>query len=54
MSEGMQTATLCHTELAEQLAGIRATVSFVTQSILGRSPTEALWVDVVDKLVAEF
>jgi hypothetical protein len=54
MSEGMQIATLCHTEFAEQHAGIRAAVSSVTQSILGRSPIEALRVDVVDKLVLEF
>jgi hypothetical protein len=39
--EGMRIAIICHTEMARQLAALRATMSFVAQSILGCSPSEA-------------
>jgi hypothetical protein len=54
LSEGMRIAVLLHTKMAEQLAALRAAVSFAAHSMLGHSPTEALRVDVVDELIAKF
>jgi hypothetical protein len=48
LSEGMQIAIVCYTKKVGQLAAFRAVVSFVEQSMLGRSPTEAFQVDVMD------
>jgi hypothetical protein len=48
--EGMQMTALRHTEIAV----LRAAVSSTMQSVLGRSPTEACQVDVVDELLAAF
>jgi hypothetical protein len=36
--------------VAGELAAIRATVSFVAKLLLGRSPDETFWVEVMDKL----
>jgi hypothetical protein len=44
----MQIAIVCYTKKVGQLAAFRAVVSFVEQSMLGRSPTEAFQVDVMD------
>jgi hypothetical protein len=52
--EGMKSATICHTELAGQLTALRAAVSSATQFVLGCSPSEALWVEVVDEMLFEF
>jgi hypothetical protein len=41
LCEGMWFAAACHTEMALQLAALRAMESSVAQSVLGRSPTEA-------------
>jgi hypothetical protein len=54
LSEGMRIATLLHTELAEQLAMIRASVCSVVVFVLRHSPTKAFRVEVVDELVTEF
>jgi hypothetical protein len=50
LSEGMQMTTLRHTEIAV----LRAVVSSTMQSVLGRSPTEACRVYVVDELLTAF
>jgi hypothetical protein len=50
----MWLAALRHIEMAKQLAALRAVVSSTMQSMLGRSPTEILQVDVVDELVTKF
>jgi hypothetical protein len=52
--EGMRIAVLHHTEMVEQLVVLRAIGSFITEFVLGRSPNETFWVEVVDKLVAQF
>jgi hypothetical protein len=54
LSEGMQIATICHVEMAEKVAALRAAVSSAAEFMLGRSPTKAFKVEVVDKLAAEF
>jgi hypothetical protein len=43
-----------HTEMAKQLTGLQATMFSAAQPMLGRSPTEAFQVDIVDELFAEF
>jgi hypothetical protein len=40
LSKGMQIIGLCHTEMAEQLATLRAVVSSITEFVLERSLTE--------------
>jgi hypothetical protein len=54
LSEAMQIAAICHTEMAEQFVVLWAAVSFTAESVVERSHTEAFWVYVVDKLVTEF
>jgi hypothetical protein len=54
LSEGTQIAAICHSEMAEQLTVLQVAVSFAAESMLGRSPTEAFWVDIADELVTEF
>jgi hypothetical protein len=54
LSEGMQFPTTHHTEMAGQLTALWAAVSSATQFVLGCSPTEAFWVDVVEELLDEF
>jgi hypothetical protein len=52
--EGMQVASLCHTEMAGELAALQAAVSSDAELVLGRSLDESFWVEVIDKLVAKF
>jgi hypothetical protein len=40
---GMRDATLCHTEMAEGLTALRAVVSSIVESALGRSPDKTFW-----------
>jgi hypothetical protein len=54
LSEGMWLAALCHTEMAIELDTLRTVVSSTVVLALGCSPDETFWVEVVDKLVAEF
>jgi hypothetical protein len=50
----MWITALCHTEKAKQRAALWVVVSSTVEVMLGRSPTEALQVEVVFKLVAKF
>jgi hypothetical protein len=50
----MRAAALRHTEMAQELAAVRAMVSSIVESMLGRSPEESFCVEVVDELLAEF
>jgi hypothetical protein len=50
----MRIAALCHTEMAEELAVLRATASSTAEFTLGRSHNEAFQVEIVDEVVAEF
>jgi hypothetical protein len=50
----MRAATLHHVEMARELAALRAVVSSTMESMLGRSPDETIWVEVVGELVVEF
>jgi hypothetical protein len=52
--QGMRAATLHHVEMARELAALRAVVSSTMESMLGRSPDETIWVEVVGELVVEF
>jgi hypothetical protein len=52
--EGMQIAALHHTEMAQELATLWTVVSSIVEFMLGCSPDETFWVEVVDELVAEF
>jgi hypothetical protein len=54
MSEGMRLATLRHTEMAEELATFRAMVSFVVDLVLGHSPSNTAYAEVVGELATEF
>jgi hypothetical protein len=54
LSEGMRITTLCHIEMAIDLATIRMMVSSVVEFMLGHLPDETFRVEVVDKVVAEF
>jgi hypothetical protein len=50
----MRLLALCHTEMVEELAALRAAVSTATKSVLGRSPSVTFHMEVVDELTAEF
>jgi hypothetical protein len=52
--EGMRVANLCHTEVVGELAVLRVAVSSAMELVLGRSPDETFWVEVMDELVVEF
>jgi hypothetical protein len=54
LSEGKRIATLCHIEMAIDLAAIRTMVSSVVEFMIGHLPDETFQVEVVDKVVAEF
>jgi hypothetical protein len=54
LSKGMHIASLCHTEMARELAALWLTVTSVVEFTLGRSPDETFRVEVVDELVAKF
>jgi hypothetical protein len=54
LSEGMQITTLCHTEMAGELAALHAAVSSTMEFTLGRSPNGTFQVEIVDELVAKF
>jgi hypothetical protein len=54
LSEGMQITTLCHTEMAGELAALHAAVSSTMEFTLGRSPNGTFRVEIVDELVAKF
>jgi hypothetical protein len=50
----MQIAALCHAEMAKHLTAVRAVLSSTMEFMLGRSPTKAFQVEVVDELLTEF
>jgi hypothetical protein len=52
--EGMQIGSLRHAEMIKELLTLQVVISSATEIVLGRLPTEALRVEVVDELVAEF
>jgi hypothetical protein len=54
MSEGIQIAALHRTEMARELAMLRAAVSSATEFMLGHSPNKTFQVEVVGELVVEF
>jgi hypothetical protein len=54
LSEGMRIATLCHTEMAGELAVLWAVVTATTESVLGHSPSDTFHVEVVSELATEF
>jgi hypothetical protein len=54
LSEGIQSAIVHHTYMVGQLAALRAVVSSTMQSVLRCSLSKALWVDIVDEILAEF
>jgi hypothetical protein len=45
---------LYHTKMAEEFAALRAAVSYVVESVLGRSPSDTFHVEVVGELATEF
>jgi hypothetical protein len=49
----MWIVALCHTEMAEELAMLRAVVSSVVELMLGNSPNESFLVGIVDELAAK-
>jgi hypothetical protein len=52
--EGMWSTAIRHTEMVWRLATVRVAVSSTAQFVLGRSPSKAFWVDVVDEMLIEF
>jgi hypothetical protein len=54
LCEGMRHAALRHTEMAGEFSALRVAVSFVVESVLGRSPNNTFHVEVVGELVAKF
>jgi hypothetical protein len=54
LSEGMQLAALCHTEIVREHASFWVAVSSTTESVLGHSPSNTAHAAVVGELVVEF
>jgi hypothetical protein len=54
LSEEMQSAIVCHTDMARILAMLRAVVSSTMQYVLGHLRGEAFRVEVVDEMLPEF
>jgi hypothetical protein len=52
--EGMQLATIHHTEMVGELVVLQVAVSSAVELVLGCSPNEIFHVEVVGELVAEF
>jgi hypothetical protein len=50
----MWAEALHHTEVAGELAVLWAVVSSTVEFVLGRSPNETFWVEVMDEMVAKF
>jgi hypothetical protein len=51
--EMMQATAICHIEMAEELAALQTAVTSATELMLGRSPDENFWVEIVDELIAQ-
>jgi hypothetical protein len=54
LSKGMQLVTLCHTEMAGELAALYVVVYSAAESALGCSPNDTFRLEVVGELVAKF
>jgi hypothetical protein len=54
LTEGMQLVALRHTEMAGELAALRAAVSTAVESVLGRPPGDTFHVEVVIKMATKF
>jgi hypothetical protein len=54
LSEGTQIFIVRHINMVGQLVVLRAAVSSVMQSMLGCSPSENFWVDVIDEMLTEW
>jgi hypothetical protein len=54
LPEGMRLDDLRHTEMAKELAMLWAVVSSAAETVLGRSLSDTVHVEVVGELVAEF
>jgi hypothetical protein len=54
MSEGMRITSLCHAEMARELAAFQAAVSSTAEFTLECLPNETFSVEVEDELIAEF
>jgi hypothetical protein len=54
LSERMQIIALHHTKMARELSMLRTVTSSAMEFVLGRSPDETFWVEVVDELIDEF
>jgi hypothetical protein len=50
----MRLAALRHTEMAGELAALRAVVSSTVESVLGRSPNDIFHMEVVGELAVKF
>jgi hypothetical protein len=50
----MRLTTLHHTEIAGELAVLRAAVPTAVESVLGHSPSDTYHVEVVDEMAVEF
>jgi hypothetical protein len=54
LSEGMQHATLRHTEMVEQFVTFQALLTSAAESMLGCSPSDTSCVELVGELVTKF
>jgi hypothetical protein len=54
LSARMWVATLCHAEMARELAALWSVMSSTVGLVLRRSPNETFRVEVIDELVAKF
>jgi hypothetical protein len=52
--EKMWAASICHIEMAGELAALQTTVTSVAESMLGCSPDETFRVEIMDELVTQF
>jgi hypothetical protein len=50
----MQITALHHIEMDEEVGTLQTVVSSAAEFVLGLSPDETFWVEVVDELVAKF
>jgi hypothetical protein len=51
LSERMQATAIRHTEMAGELAMLRVVVTSIVELVLGCSPDETFWVEIIDELV---
>jgi hypothetical protein len=50
----MRATAIRHIAMAGELATLQVAVTSAVELVLGRTPNETFWVEIVDELVAQF